>query len=101
VKLDPNVITNAARRIGIEPKELEAILQRGASVSYRAGDYIFHESSPRQWLGLVLAGEIDLIHGQHGQSVLIGVAQPGAVLGEGVMLDDLAHTTSAVTHQGA
>jgi aspartate ammonia-lyase len=41
------------------------------------------------------------LRGQQGKSVLIGVAQPGAILSEGVMLDDTPHGTSAVTHQGA
>jgi aspartate ammonia-lyase len=33
--------------------------------------------------------------------VLIGVAQPGAILSEGVLLDDTPHGTSAVTRRGA
>ena len=101
MKLDANTIAEAARRIGIKPDELAAVLNRGAAVSYKAADYLFHESTPRQWLGLVLEGEVNLVRGQHGQSVLIGLAQPGAILGEGAMLDDTPHSTSAVTHQGA
>src|SRR5262249_22111209 len=38
--------------------------------------------------------------GQHGHRTLIGTAQPGAILAEGVMLDDTPHATSAVTHRG-
>src|SRR5262245_29963932 len=101
MKLDSNTIAEAAQRIGIKPEELAAVLQRGTAVSYQAGDYLFHESTPRQWLGLVIEGEIDLVRGQHGNSVLIGVAQPGAIVSEGVMLDDTPHGTSARTHQGA
>ena len=101
MKLDSDTIAEAAQRIGIKPEELAAVLQRGTAVTYEAGDYLFHESTPRQWLGLVIEGEIDLVRGQHGQSVLIGVAQPGAILSEGVMLDDTPHGTSAVTRQGA
>jgi aspartate ammonia-lyase len=100
MKLDTNTIAEAAQRIGIKPEELAAVLQRGTSVTYKGGDYLFHESTPRQWLGLVLEGEIDLVRGQQGQSVLIGLAQPGAILSEGVMLDDTPHGTSAVTRQG-
>src|SRR5688572_12907431 len=101
MELNSDTIAEAAQRIGIQPKELAAVLQRGAPVTYRAGDYLFHESTPRLWLGLVTEGEIDLIHGQRGKSILIGVAQPGAILSEGVMLDETAHGTSAVTHRGA
>ncbi|HEY0551130.1 MAG TPA: aspartate ammonia-lyase [Verrucomicrobiae bacterium] len=101
MKLDSNTIAEAAQRIGIKAEELAAVLQRGAAVTYKAADYLFHESTPRQWLGLVLEGEIDLVRGLQGRSVLIGVAQSGAILCEGVMLDDTPHGTSGVTHQGA
>src|SRR5678815_1284275 len=100
MKLDSQTIAEAAQRIGIKSEELAAVVQRGKSVTYGAGDYLFHESAPREWLGLVMEGEMDLVRGQHGQSVLIGVAQPGAILSEGVMLDDTPHGTSAVTRQG-
>jgi aspartate ammonia-lyase len=96
MKLDPATIAEAAQRIGIKPEELDAVvLQRGTAVTYQGGDYLFHESTPREWLGLILEGEIDLVRGRHGHSVLIGVARPGAILSEGVMLDDTAHATSA------
>jgi aspartate ammonia-lyase len=101
MKLDSNTIADAAQRIGIQPEELAAVLQRGTAVTYQAGDYLFHESTPRQWLGLVLEGEIHLVRGQHGQTVVVGAAQPGAILSEGVMLDDTPHGTSARTQQGA
>src|SRR6516162_1541575 len=100
MKLNPETIAEAAQRIGIKPEELSAVLQRGTAVDYKAADYLFHESAPREWLGLVMEGEVDLLRGQHGQRVLIGLAQPGAILGESVMLDDTPHITSAVTHQG-
>ena len=101
MQLDPNIITEAAQRIGIKPEELAAVLQNGKSAAYRAGDYLYHESTPRQWLGIVLDGEVDLVHGQEGHGVLIGVAQRGAILSEGVLLDDTPHATSAVTRRGA
>ena len=98
MKLDSYTIIEAAQRIGIKADELAAVLQRGAAVTYTAGDYLFHESTPRQWLGLVIEGDIDLVRGQHGQSVLIGVAQPGAILSEGVMLDDTPHARTLDQH---
>jgi len=101
MRLNPETIAAAAQRVGIKPDELAAVIQRGKAVHYKAADYLFHESTPRQWLGLVIEGEIDLVRGQHGQRVLIGLAQPGAILAEGVMLNDAPHSTSAVTHQGA
>jgi aspartate ammonia-lyase len=101
MKPDLKTVADAAHQMGVQTQELAAVLDRGSSVRYSAGDYLFHESMPRDWLGLVLEGELDLLRGHDGKSVLIGLAQPGAILGEGVMLDDTPHATSALTHQGA
>jgi aspartate ammonia-lyase len=101
MKLNPQLIAEAAQRIGIKAEELNAVVARGAAVTYQGGDYLFHECTPRQWFGVVVEGEIDLLRGQHGQTVTLGVMQPGAVLSEGVLLDDTPHGASAVTRQGA
>jgi aspartate ammonia-lyase len=101
MKMNPQLIADAAQRIGIKAEELDAVVARGAAVTYQGGDYLFHESTPRQWFGVVVEGEVDLLRGQHGQTVTLGVMQPGAVLSEGVLLDDTPHGASAVTRQGA
>src|SRR5213075_1907251 len=101
MELKPDTIKKAAERVGVTPQELAAVLQRGTAVLYKPTDTLFRESAPREWLGLVMEGDIDLVHGQHGDDVLIGVAQPGAIIGEGVMLDETPHSTSAITHEGA
>jgi aspartate ammonia-lyase len=99
--LDSKTIAEAAQNMGIMANELDAFIQRGKLASYAGGDYLFHESTPRQWLGIVTEGEVELVRGQHGHTVSIGLAQPGALLSEGVVLDDSPHSTSAVTRQGA
>jgi aspartate ammonia-lyase len=101
MRLDSNTIADTAERIGIRPEELAVVLELGKSVSYRAGDYLFHESTPRDWLGIVLEGEVELVRGQHGSAALIGALGSGALVSEGVMLDTTAHSTSAVTRHGA
>src|SRR6185369_2134078 len=99
--LNQSTIADAARRIGIAPDELAVVLQRGRSVNYPESDYLFHESAPRRWLGLVLEGEVELLHGRHGKKVTVGRAQPGAILSESVILGPSAHGTTAVTRRGA
>jgi aspartate ammonia-lyase len=99
--LNENTVADAARRIGIEPAELGAVLRRGAPVKYKGGDYLFHTSTPRRWMGIVLDGEVELLHGQQGRTVTVARAESGAILSEGVMLDASAHDTSAVTRRGA
>ncbi|MGE3310261.1 MAG: aspartate ammonia-lyase [Limisphaerales bacterium] len=101
MNLDSQTVSDAARRIGIAPEELARVLSFGKAVVYQGGDYLFHESTPRRWLGIVLEGEVELHRGLRGQIFRVGVAQAGALLSEGVMLDDSAHATSAVTRLGA
>jgi aspartate ammonia-lyase len=76
-------------------------MQLGSSVTYHAGDYLFHESTPRLWLGLVQEGEVVIERGTQGRTVDLVTFTSGAVISEGVMLDDSPHATSAVTRKGA
>src|SRR3954468_6971340 len=94
-------IAAAAQRIGITPEDLAPVLQLGSDAAYQAGDYLFHESTPREWLGLVLDGEVEIERGAQARTVTLATLKPGAVFSEGVMLDDSPHASSAVTRQGA
>jgi aspartate ammonia-lyase len=101
MQINQTTIEEAARRIGIEPSELKKVIDCGGPVSYQAGDYLFHESAPRTWLGIVLEGAVEILRGQHGSTILLSVLEPGAIVSEGVMLDDTAHATSGVARHGA
>jgi aspartate ammonia-lyase len=101
MQIDQTTIAEAAHRIGIEPQELATVLASGTPVTYQAGDYLFHESTPRNWLGLVLDGDVEITRGQHGSSVVLAVLKPGAIVSESVMLDDTPHATSGVARHGA
>jgi len=101
MKPDHQAIAEAAQRMGIPENELRLVLDAGNSVHYESGDFLFHESTPRLWLGFVLEGEVELLRGRQGRTVRIGLARPGAMIGEGVMLDDTPHGTSAVARKGA
>ncbi|WP_075090808.1 aspartate ammonia-lyase [Haloferula sp. BvORR071] len=89
-------ISDIAGTIGIEPAELAALFAQGGSHEYKAGDYLFHESTPRQWMGIVEEGEIEIVAGVHGATTRLATLTRGVAFGEGVMLDDLPHTASAI-----
>ncbi|QJE95702.1 aspartate ammonia-lyase [Luteolibacter luteus] len=91
-----NRVRDIAGTIGISPDELEALLTQGGSHEYQSGDYLFHESTPRQWMGIVEEGEIEIVAGVHGSTTRLATLTRGAAFGEGVMLDDLPHSSSAV-----
>jgi aspartate ammonia-lyase len=99
--LHPDTIAAAAKRIGITAADLTAVFQPGSSVTYKAGDFLFHESTPRQWLGIVIEGSIEILRGAQARSTSIATLESEALISEGVMLDDSPHATSAVTRQGA
>src|SRR3954454_23039271 len=101
MSLNLETIAAAARRIGIATEDLAAIVQQGSAVTYQAGDYLYHESTPREWLGMVLEGEVEIERGAQARTTTLATFVPGAVFSEGVMLDDSPHASSAVTRQGA
>ncbi len=101
MSLPLDTVAAAAKRIGISTEDLAAVVQQGKAVSYAAGDYLFHESTPRLWLGIVLEGEVEISRGAHTRSVTLATLAPGAVFSEGVMLDDAPHGANALTHRGA
>ena len=67
---------------------------------YEAGAFLFHESTPREWMGIVMAGEIDVVRGLHGRQRTLASMRAGALISEGILLDDLAHSSSAVARGG-
>ncbi len=85
-----------ARSMSIEPDEFGAILGQGSSHVFPAGAYLFHESAPRLWMGIMEEGEIEIVRGSHGSSVRLAILTKGSGFGEGVLLDDLPHSASAV-----
>ena len=100
MQFHPDTMMAAAKHIGISAEDLSAVIQRGRSVNYRAGDYLFHESTPRLWLGIVQEGEVEVVRGAQARSFNVATLTAGAVISEGVMLDDSPHATSAVTRKG-
>ena len=89
-------VNDIAGTIGIEPGELLDLFSRGHSREYQAGDYLFHESTPRQWMAIVEEGEIEIVAGVHGSTTRLATLTRGTAFGEGVMLDDLPHSASAI-----
>jgi aspartate ammonia-lyase len=84
-----------ARAMGVRASELAAILESGAIVGYEAGACLFHESTPREWLGLVVAGQVEIVRGLHGRQTHLATLTEGALVSEGILLDECAHSASA------
>src|SRR6516165_5625142 len=84
-----------ARAMGVPVSELAAIVDRGQEIAYDAGACLFHESTPRNWLGLVVDGEVEIVRGLHGRQTHLATLTDGALISEGILLDECAHSASA------
>ena len=86
---------------GLSASDLNTIVALGQRATYAPGDYLFHESTPRHGVGFIETGEVEIVRGLHGAQTRLAVLGPGAMIGEGALLDDSAHSTSAFTRHGA
>ena len=99
-KID-DVLQRASKRMGMAKADLQDFFSRGEQKSYAAEDWLFHESTPRQWGGLVLEGEVEIVRGLHGATKHLVVLEPGALISEGAFLDDQPHANGGFTRHGA
>jgi aspartate ammonia-lyase len=95
------IIRHSSSITGISEDDLRAIFNQGGRKTYSAGEWLFHESTPRLWFGVVEEGEVEIVRGLHGSEVHLASLGRGAMIGESVLLYESAHTTSAFTPKGA
>ena len=95
------MITQAAIASEISPADLHLIASRGVRKTYAPGEYLFHESTPRLWAGIIEEGEVQIVRGLHGATTHISTLSQGAIIAEGALMDDLPHAASAFTRTGA
>src|SRR5258708_15936117 len=86
MNVTPERIATLAQTMGVSATDLAAIIAHGTSHAYKAGDYLFHESTPRLWMGIVEEGEIEFVRGLHGSSVRLATLTPGTGSTNGLML---------------
>ena len=84
-----------ARAMGVSVVELTAVVERGEVIAYDGGACLFHESTPREWLGIVAGGEVEIVRGLHGRQTHLATLTAGALISEGILLDETAHSASA------
>jgi aspartate ammonia-lyase len=84
-----------AKAMGVPVSELVAIMEKGSVVPYEGGACLFHESTPRQWFGVVVEGEVEIIRGLQGERTHLATLTNGAIVSEGILLDEDAHSASA------
>jgi len=69
------------------------LVRAGVPTTYEAGAMLFREGDAREFFAVVLSGSVAIVHA-HSTSPLATLG-PGDVIGEGMLLDDAPHGTSA------
>jgi aspartate ammonia-lyase len=99
--LSADLVAGAMAGTGLDEADVRALLAPGTTRTWAPGDWLYHESVPRAWLGFVISGEVELVRGLHGSEYLLATLGPGSVLCEAIVLGNLPHTGSARTRTGA
>ncbi len=98
---EEQIIKQASLASGISEDDLSAFFAEGERKEYQANEWLFHESTPREWAGMILDGDVELVRGLHGSSRHVGSLIAGTLLSEGAFLGDDPHSTGAYTRRGA
>ncbi len=94
------LMSKAAPAMGLSEGDLMFLFSKGERKTYAPGEYLFHESSPRLWAGIVEEGEVVIVRGLHGSATHLSTLAMGAMIGEGALLDETPHSSSAFTRTG-
>ena len=81
--------------------ELEQFAALGQRKTYEAGAFIFRESQPRRVFGILLTGQVSIQKGLRGNPKVLAVLTTGEAYGEGGLLDNYPHSTSALVVDAA
>ena len=81
--------------------EIRALVPLSRIIGYLPGTWIFHESQPRRFVGIVLSGHVELQRGPRARPRVLYVMGPGDSFGEGSLLDDYPHSSSALVTEPA
>jgi aspartate ammonia-lyase len=100
IKID-KILQRAAGRMGIDGAELQKFFDHGEQRTYAAEEWLFHESTPRRWGGIILDGEVEIVRGLHGSTRHYAVLGAGQMISEDAFLGDVPHSSGAFTRLGA
>ncbi|HEY7187282.1 MAG TPA: aspartate ammonia-lyase [Vicinamibacterales bacterium] len=65
------------------------------TATYECDDVLFEEGAPRSFMAIITSGAIAIEKGRNGRPVRLVTLGAGQALGEGLLLDDSPHGTSA------
>lgn len=98
--IEEKLIKLAEKSTGISAQDLTIFLAQGQEQVYQPNEWIFHESTPRRWAGIILKGDVEIVRGLHGSSRKLGAMVAGSMISEGTFLGDDSHANGAFTRHG-
>ncbi|PIE73895.1 MAG: aspartate ammonia-lyase [Deltaproteobacteria bacterium] len=101
MEIGDKLIQRAARNSDISEQDLRFFLSEGERRVYAPNEWLFQESTPRKWAGILLEGKVELVRGLHGSSQHVATMIRGALISEGAFLEGDSHTNGAFTRLGA
>jgi aspartate ammonia-lyase len=98
--MKPPAIKDYIKRIelfaDLDEEELEVVAGAAAVREYEQGDLIFEENTPRKNLFVIASGEVELFKKTpYGEEKRLSFFGKDDFLGEGALMDDYPHSTSA------
>ena len=80
---------------GLTDSALHQLAKLVTPVTYASNEILFEEGSPRAFLAIIVSGAIAVEKNSHSRPVRLVTLGAGQSLGEGLLLDDSPHGTSA------
>jgi len=80
---------------GVTDSGLHQLTKLVTPVVYECDEVLFEEASPREFLAILISGAVAIEKGLNGRPVRLVTLGPGQAVGEGLLLDELPHGTSA------
>ncbi len=71
-----------------DQKLLDVLHGIGRAQTFASGVFVAEQGAPREWFGVLLSGELELLHGRHGDPRRVGLLERGAMVFEGVLMED-------------
>jgi len=85
----------------ISKDEVTHLTSHARILGYLPGSFLFHESQPRRFFGVILKGRVQLQRGPTARPNILHVLGPGDSFGEFSLFDDFPHSTSALVLESA
>jgi aspartate ammonia-lyase len=94
-------IAAAAIAVGADADDLRPLAEAATLRQWKPEEWLFHESTPYEWTGIIEEGEVEIVRGLHGVEQVLYTLGEGSMVSEGAILGNTAHFASARTRTGA